>query len=94
MVQKQIKHNGIMLLLAQLSNHQINSSIGEINLNETNKIKCPCCGKTNVGEYDICNVCGWENDPVQLRKPDFKGGANKMSLEEARQAYIIGMHVV
>ena len=65
-----------------------------MNLNETNKIKCPCCGKTAVGEYDICNVCGWENDPVQLSKPDSKGGANEMSLTEARHAYIKGIQVV
>lgn len=51
------------------------------------EIECPCCGRTMVGEYDICPVCKWENDPVQLRKPDFQGGANKMSLDEAKEAY-------
>lgn len=54
-------------------------------LNET--IKCPCCGKTMVGEYDVCSVCNWENDPIQLWKPDRKGGANRMSLNEAREAF-------
>lgn len=51
------------------------------------EIKCPCCGKTKVAEYGICSVCDWENDPIQLSKPDFGGGANKMSLNEARIAY-------
>ena len=58
-----------------------------------NKIKCPCCGKTMVEEYDICNVCSWENDPIQLDQPDFQGGANQMSLNEARQAYREGRKV-
>lgn len=48
---------------------------------------CPCCGKAHVEEYEICDVCNWENDPVQLWKPDLKGGANIMSLSEARKAY-------
>lgn len=48
---------------------------------------CPCCGKTHVEEYEICDVCNWENDPVQSWKPDLKGGANQMSLNEARRAY-------
>lgn len=51
------------------------------------KIKCPCCGKTYVEEYDICSVCNWENDPVQASRPDTCRGANKMTLSEARIAY-------
>lgn len=57
------------------------------------QIKCPCCGKTQVDEYDICEECKWENDPVQLSKPDFPGGANQMSLAEARKAYAEGRPV-
>ena len=40
-----------------------------------------------MGEYDICEECFWENDPVQLNYPDFDGEANEMSLNEAREAY-------
>lgn len=35
------------------------------------KYKCPCCSfytfydKPN-GNYDICPVCFWEDDPIQL----------------------------
>ena len=63
------------------------------NSNATNKFLCPVCGKTHVEEYDICNVCGWENDPVQFRKPDLPGGANEMSLNQARDAYQSGQPV-
>lgn len=57
------------------------------------KIPCPCCGKTMVAEHDICEVCLWQNDYVQLDDPDFSGGANEMSLNEARKAYKEGKEV-
>lgn len=38
-------------------------------------------------EYEICTVCAWEDDPLQNADPDFKGGANIISLNEARLAY-------
>ena len=34
-----------------------------------------------------------ENDPVQLWKPQLAGGANQMSLEQARAAYARGEEV-
>ncbi len=51
---------------------------------------CACCGKAVVDFFDICEICGWENDLLQNKKPDFKGGANKMSLNEAKKAYAEG----
>lgn len=51
---------------------------------------CPVCGKyefSKNGDYEICPECGWENDPVQNRDEDYSGGANKMSLKEARKSY-------
>ena len=35
-----------------------------------------------VRSYDICPVCGWEDDEVQLRFPAMRGGANRESLFE------------
>ena len=48
----------------------------------TVRIPRPCCGKTLVEDY---NICDWENDPVQRWKPNRAGGANVMSLSEARR---------
>ncbi|MCT4713480.1 hypothetical protein MUA01_00480 [Enterobacteriaceae bacterium H18W14] len=51
---------------------------------------CPCCGNRTIDElgcYEICPVCGWEDDPVQSADPDFSGGANSPSLNEARQKF-------
>lgn len=59
----------------------------------SDKYFCPCCGNETISlprEYEICNICGWEDDPIQFEDPDFSGGANKMSLNEARIAYING----
>lgn len=55
---------------------------------------CPVCGKQLLDDpYEICSVCGWENDPVQRKDPAFAGGANKMSLNEARIAYQEGRKI-
>lgn len=55
-------------------------------------LPCPCCGcrtLDEIGAYEICDVCGWEDDPVQSTDPDYRGGANKESLNEARQRLAI-----
>lgn len=49
--------------------------------------KCPVCGKRRLEKFEICDNCGWENDPVQRNNPDFEGGANKQSLNEYKEAY-------
>jgi hypothetical protein len=51
------------------------------------KLACPGCGFRTVsedvyGSYEICPVCGWEDDAVQLANPCSEGGANKVSLNE------------
>jgi hypothetical protein len=57
------------------------------------KYTCPCCGyKTIYREetfYDLCPVCFWETDPIQLADPHYKGGANRPSLVEAQQHFIL-----
>lgn len=48
----------------------------------------------SLGEHDICPNCNWEDDPFQYKNPDRKGGANRMSLNEAREAYQQGKTVI
>ncbi len=55
------------------------------------RFPCPCCGYYTLpgeasGTWEICPACSWEDDPVQLHDPSYQGGANRMSLEQARQA--------
>lgn len=52
--------------------------------------KCPICHKyefKNIGCFDICPFCGWEDDDVQLNEPDYAGGANELSLNAYREKY-------
>ena len=53
--------------------------------------KCPVCGKytfqSGPGSYEICPVCGWENDKAQYKDPTLKGGANRLSLKEYKKQY-------
>jgi Cysteine-rich CPCC len=53
---------------------------------------CPCCGYLTLdeappGTYAICKVCFWEDDPVQFADPDSDGGANAVSLNQARESF-------
>ncbi len=54
---------------------------------------CACCGyltcaqPTGIGSYDICEVCFWEDDGVQFDDPEFAGGANRPSLNKARENF-------
>lgn len=48
---------------------------------------CACCGKEDVEKFDVCETCDWQNDPMQNENPDYKGGANKLSLNEAKKLY-------
>ena len=55
------------------------------------KFTCPCCGYCTLsgspGSYEVCHVCFWEDDPVQLLDPWYQGGANSVSLQEAQKNY-------
>lgn len=58
-------------------------------LSETDMYKCLCCGYLTLGEeppgtFQICPVCYWEDDPVQAADPMYEGGANGVSLNQAR----------
>ena len=49
--------------------------------------KCPVCGKFEFehdNDFDVCEVCHWQNDGVQNDDPDYFGGANWMTLNKAR----------
>ena len=54
------------------------------------KYKCPCCEQYTLdeeppGTFEICEVCGWEDDDWQYRFPDRGGGANQLSLFQAKK---------
>jgi len=54
---------------------------------------CPCCGYLTIsdrppGTFEICPVCGWEDDSAQFTNLSLRGGANGVSLAEARQNFL------
>lgn len=54
------------------------------------KHKCPVCGEFDFEEHnslEICEVCGWQDDAVQVNNPDSTDGANKISYNQACEAY-------
>lgn len=51
---------------------------------------CPACGYymfSEIGNYDICSICGWENDILDLQEMYRPMGPNKVSLEEAQEIF-------
>ncbi|MEE6452628.1 CPCC family cysteine-rich protein [Gottfriedia acidiceleris] len=53
---------------------------------------CPCCGYKTLeeedrGSYEICQVCFWEDDIIQNEDEDFVGGANDLSLRQAKENF-------
>jgi len=58
----------------------------------TGTFPCPCCGHLTFseppGSYDICPVCFWEDDVVQLRWLDYRGGANGSSLIKSQRQFL------
>jgi Cysteine-rich CPCC len=60
-------------------------------LGEAPRYACDCCGnKTllNSGRYEICDVCGWEDDRCDNNRrrggPEAMSGPNRVSLSQAR----------
>jgi hypothetical protein len=41
-------------------------------------------GSPPSGDYEICPVCYWEDDLEQFENTEKTGGANKVSLNQAR----------
>lgn len=61
-------------------------------MSELLKYFCPCCGYDTFteeppGTYNICPICFWEDDPIQYKDPDYKGGANRVSLRQGQLNY-------
>jgi Cysteine-rich CPCC len=56
------------------------------------RFACPCCEHLTLtepptGTFAICPVCRWEDDNVQFLDPDRAGGANRVSLGQARRNF-------
>lgn len=55
---------------------------------------CPVCGEHTFKEdnnFEVCPICGWEDDGIQRDDPDYEGGANTMSLNQMREYWKQGL---
>ncbi|MCE9521117.1 MAG: hypothetical protein K8S25_01635 [Alphaproteobacteria bacterium] len=55
----------------------------------SDRFPCACCEQLVFesdpsGTYWICPICGWEDDPVQNSDETYEGGANRISLRQAK----------
>jgi hypothetical protein len=63
---------------------------------KTTFLPCPVCSSLTIEEpgwYDICNVCGWEDEDTCRDEPDWKGAANPYTLNEARKRWQEGKEI-
>ena len=54
------------------------------------RYQCPCCDYYSLsmgGEYEICNVCFWEDGGLDIDCPDVHSGPNHMTLREGRRNF-------
>ena len=58
---------------------------------DPHRYPCPCCGykvfEESPGSCEICPICFWEDDGLQLAFPMMGGGANSKSLFESQQHF-------
>ena len=62
---------------------------------ETKRVNCACCGyltchQDHVGDYSICPVCFWEDDPMSFSSGDWidtEVSATGVTLAEARENF-------
>ena len=55
--------------------------------------KCPVYGKYYFETENDMDICDWCNDSLQEENPDYEGGANHMSLNQARKAFKKGIQI-
>lgn len=57
---------------------------------ENNKHQCPCCDYYTLSErgiYDICPVCFWEDDGIDINQLDQHSGPNHITLRAGRSNF-------
>jgi hypothetical protein len=59
-------------------------------MTQTHNKDCACCGFPTLPDdsiFEICPLCGWQDDALQNSDPDYSGGANELSLNDYRRKW-------
>lgn len=59
------------------------------------KATCPCCGYRTLvrpRNWELCDLCFWEDDPLQSYNPDFASGTNEKSLRDYQSDFMNGVY--
>lgn len=56
------------------------------------KFVCPCCGHRTLtekppGTYNICQVCFWEDDPIQFKIPIMKAEQIRFHYDKVKRTF-------
>ncbi|WP_247235467.1 CPCC family cysteine-rich protein [Telluribacter sp. SYSU D00476] len=78
--------------ISNLNDKEIEAIVSFQQIQAKGKFYCPCCGYNTMteppsGTYDICKICYWEDDPIQLEDPYYEGGANRVSLKKGQENF-------
>jgi RNAse (barnase) inhibitor barstar len=78
--------------LAEFTRENSNSGFEYEFVGDVPEYTCPCCGyvvfRDPPGSYEICPICFWEDDALQLEfASTLAGGANAPTLVEAQRYY-------
>jgi hypothetical protein len=59
--------------------------------NIENKYPCPCCGyfmfAEGPGSFEICDICFWQDDLIDLEEMYEPWGPNRVSLEDGQKNF-------
>ena len=84
--------NQLIRILEKLNDNQLTEIVKFQRIQSKAKFYCPCCGYNTLNQppnrtYNICNICFWEDDLIQLNNPDSDSGANRVSLNQAKKNF-------
>jgi hypothetical protein len=60
-------------------------------MTQTHNKDCACCGFPTLPDssiFEICPLCGWQDDALQNGDPNYSGGANELSLNDYREKWL------
>lgn len=89
---KECSENKIADFLKEYSDKELIEIVEFQRAQANGRFYCDCCGYNTLNEkpngtYQICTMCFWEDHPIQKDDPNYEGGANRISLNQAKKNF-------